>query len=114
MRSVEVQQFGDEGTGTISIVYGIRIVPSAPVTPVRSIPIAWVVPPPFGASVVRKVVSALYVTHLQTEVGVLAIVCTDITAVVHIGNVCAEDFLCTFVFPIFGVFTVADNKDAIR
>lgn len=69
LRRLQIQQFADKGTGTVGIVHGIGIIPSAPVAPVRSIPVAWIVPPPFGTSVVGEVIGTSDIAYLQAKVG---------------------------------------------
>ena len=80
LRRLQIQQFADKGTGTVGIVHGIGIIPSAPVAPVRSIPVAWIVPPPFGTSVVGEVIGTSDIAYLQAKVGFFPVIHTDVAA----------------------------------
>ena len=114
LRRLQIQQFADKGTGAVGIVHGIGIIPSTPVAPVRSIPVARIVPPPFGTSVVGEVIGTSDIAYLQAKVGFFPVIHTDVAAAVHVSNISAENFLGILIFPVFGVFLITDDQNAVR
>lgn len=114
LQHLRVRRFTSGKANTMKVIRNVEVVPSTPITPMEDVPMTEVIPPPFKASMINRMVNASSVTCLRTGINFFPIVRASMTTTIRIDGVDTRGFLNVLVFPMFNIFLVASSRGTIQ